>query len=408
MRKYLSSHSWIDFQLSLDEAGFEFWRNLGRVEESIWHISRASLPLADASRLYGVYLARSVRATIAIEGSTLTEEEVSQIEKGDFPKRASRAYEEQEAKNIFALYNHIAEQILSGHQSAGQPPQITLETIKKYNGMVRVHIEDQETVSPGGEFRSHGVRIGRSRGAPHVDLPYLTNRLCEWLYRDLAGLEKLGTVAQGVLRATLAHLYIAWIHPFADGNGRTARALELHILLDSGVPDIAAHLLSNYYHRTRQRYYEALDRSRHEGALAFLRYALDGFRIMLREQLEELKRQQLPLLWRDLVYREFTGKNSSLQERRRDLALTLVHALGQPISMQEILNHAPPRLALEYMESPRKLERDLVALMQLGPKEHVGLPGMEREVSVGIIQRTEAGIQPRLDLLFAFQPRSRD
>ena len=42
-------------------------------------------------------------ATIAIEGNTLTEEEVSQIKKENFPKRASRAYEEQEAKNIIAL-----------------------------------------------------------------------------------------------------------------------------------------------------------------------------------------------------------------------------------------------------------------------------------------------------------------
>ena len=366
MREYISSHSWIDFRLSLDEAGFEFWRTLGRVEESIWHISRASLPLADASRLYWVYLARGVRATIAIEGSTLTEEEVSQIEKGVFPKRASRAYEEQEAKNIFALYNHIAEQILSGHQSAGQPPQITVDTIKKYNGMVRAHMEDQETVSPGGEFRSHGVRIGRSRGAPQEDIPYLTNRLCEWLYRELEGLATLGTMAQGILQALLAHLYIAWIHPFADGNGRTARALELHILLASGVPDIAAHLLSNYYHRTRQRYYEALDRSRQEGALSFLRYAMEGFGIMLREQLEGIERQQLSILWKDLVYREFAGKHSPLQERRRELALALGNVLQRTLSMKEILDYTPPRLTVEYSENPRKLERDLKALEQMG------------------------------------------
>lgn len=407
MRDYLSSNPWIDFQLSLDEVGFEFWRILGRVEESVWHISRASLPVADASRLYGVYLARGVRATIAIEGSTLTEEEVSQIEKGVFPKRASRAYEEQEAKNIFALYNTIAEQILSGRQAAGLPPQITADTIKKYNGMVRAHIEDLETVSPGGEFRSHGVRIGRSRGAPHVDVPYLTNRLCEWLYRELDGLAKLGNLAQGILQALLAHLHIAWIHPFADGNGRTARAVELHILLASGVPDIAAHLLSNYYHRTRQRYYEALDRSRKEGALAFLRYALEGFGIMLREQLEEIERQQLVVLWRDLVHREFAGKHSSLQKRRRDLALALVNALPQPLSLQEILERTPPRLTVEYEESPPKLERDLEALEQMGPKERVGLPGMEREIPMGIIERIEGGIQPRYDLLFAFSPRTR-
>ena len=177
-----------------------------------------------------------------------------------------------------------------------------MEIIREYNRMVLADLETQEAMSPGGVFRSHGVTIGRSRGAPPVDVPYLTNRMCEWLIHDLAGLAELGKVTQGILQALLAHLYIAWIHPFADGNGRTARALELHILLAAGVPDIAAHLLSNYYLRTRQQYYEVLDRSRREGALAFLRYALNGFRIMLREQLEEIERQQQTILWRDLVY----------------------------------------------------------------------------------------------------------
>ena len=218
---------------------------------------------------------------------------------------------------------------------------------------------------------------------------YLTNRLCEWLYRDLEGLATLGTMAQGILQALLALLYIAWIHPFADGNGRTARALELHILLAVGVPDIAAHLLSNYYHRTRQRYYEALDRSRQEGALSFLRYAMEGLGIMLREQLEGIERQQLSILWKDLVYREFAGKHSPLQERRRELALALSRALPleRPIMFQEIPILVSPRLAVEYTDKLRKLERDLAALEQMGPKERVGLPGMEREVApTGLIR----------------------
>lgn len=401
MREYLRSHSWIDFRLPLAEAGFEFWRALGRVEQSIWQITQATLPPAETDRFYYLTLIRGVTATIAIEGSTLTAAEVSQIEKGVFPGRASRADEEQEAKNIISLYRHIARRMLRG-----APPPITVDAILKYNRMVRAEIADAESMSAGGEFRSHGVRIGRSSGAPPADLPYLTNRLCEWLYGELAELAKLGKVAQGILQALLAHLYIAWIHPFADGNGRTARALELHILLAAGVPDIAAHLLSNYYHRTRQRYYQALDRSRQEGALAFLRYALAGFGIMLREQLGEIERQKLAILWKDLVYREFAGKHSPLQERRRALALALGKALERPLPTQEILRFTPARLTLEYEESPRKLERDLAALEQMGPKERVGLPGMEQEVAPGIIQRTEAGFRPRLELLYAFQPRA--
>ena len=111
------------------------------MEEGIWNIAQATLPPAEANKLYNLTLIRGVTATIAIEGSTLSEEEVSQIERGIFPKRASRAYEEQEAENIIALYNHIAGQMLSGDPSGGQPAHITVDLIREYNRMVLAELE---------------------------------------------------------------------------------------------------------------------------------------------------------------------------------------------------------------------------------------------------------------------------
>ncbi|MGH3941387.1 MAG: Fic family protein [Pseudonocardiaceae bacterium] len=65
--------------------------------------------------------------------------------------------------------------------------------------------------------------------------------------------------------ATLAHLYIAWIHPFGDRNGRTARLLECAILAHSGVvPWVSSNLLSDHYNRTRSRYYQRLERASRE------------------------------------------------------------------------------------------------------------------------------------------------
>lgn len=43
-----------------------------------------------------------------------------------------------------------------------------------------------------------------------------------------------------------------------DGNGRTARLMEFQLLLEGGLPTAACHLLSNYYNRTRSRYYTVL------------------------------------------------------------------------------------------------------------------------------------------------------
>ncbi len=58
--------------------------------------------------------------------------------------------------------------------------------------------------------------------------------------------------------ASLAHLYLAWIRPFGDGNGRTARLCEYLVLVTSGAPTSAAHLISNHCNKTRNEYYRQL------------------------------------------------------------------------------------------------------------------------------------------------------
>ena len=81
------------------------------------------------------------------------------------------------------------------------------------------------------------------------------------------------------MKAVVAHLYIAWIHPFGDGNGRTARLLELQILLGAGFPVPTCQLLSNHYNQTRTEYYRELDLASHRRSpTEFLVYALEGLR----------------------------------------------------------------------------------------------------------------------------------
>src|SRR5258708_25331431 len=96
-------------------------------------------------------------------------------------------------------------------------------------------------------------------------------------------------IIYGIIRAVIAHLYLAWIHPFGDGNGRTARLIEYRILLACGVPSPAVHLLSNHYNLTRTEYYRQLDRaSGSKGEyIPFVEYAVQGFVDGLRQQLSE-------------------------------------------------------------------------------------------------------------------------
>ena len=83
-----------------------------------------------------------------------------------------------------------------------------------------------------------------------------------------------------LIRAVIAHFYLVSIHPFQNGNGRTARALEAYILYCGNYNQLGFYSLSNYYYRNYKKYFEELDNARfkYQGDLSyFVMFALTGF-----------------------------------------------------------------------------------------------------------------------------------
>jgi Fic family protein len=60
--------------------------------------------------------------------------------------------------------------------------------------------------------------------------------MCAWLDRRLPTESDPTPMGTAVIHAVLAHLYLEWIHPFGDGNGRTGRLVEFQILAAGGIP----------------------------------------------------------------------------------------------------------------------------------------------------------------------------
>ncbi len=92
-----------------------------------------------------------------------------------------------------------------------------VDLVKRFNRLVLTGLPIEENVVPG-ELRTFSVGVGSYRGAPAEDCGYLLERLCSFLNaaRDQsAGLDRLSV---SVLLAILAHLYLAWIHPFGGGG----------------------------------------------------------------------------------------------------------------------------------------------------------------------------------------------
>ena len=236
------------------------------------HLAGVPLMPETAKRLHLLYLAKGALATTAIEGNTLTEEEAIKRVEGKLELPASKEYLGQEIDKIVKACNGILAEI-----EAGKSIEISPARIQAFNRQVLEGLPLRDEVS-SGSIRTYAVGVANYRGAPAEDCEFLLARLCEWLTGSEWIAQPDTPLATAILKAVVAHLYLAWIHPFGDGNGRTARLLEFQILIDAGVPTPAAHLMSNHYNQTRAEYYRQLERASQSGGdiAPFLVYALQG------------------------------------------------------------------------------------------------------------------------------------
>lgn len=369
-RDYQSTHPWISFKIDLNQCTHDVWMLLGEIRSKCEHIAGVPLLPETAEQLYKVYLSKGAHATTAIEGNTLSEDEVLQRVDGTLELSKSREYLGVEVDNIVRACNEIAEAV-----KRGVPLELSPERIKHFNQLVLSGADLEDGVIPG-ECRKHNVGVAHYRGAPYQDCEFLLDHLCEWL--NSLSLEEQGDEMQfalSVLKALIAHVYIAWIHPFGDGNGRTARLVEVQLLLQSHqVPLPAAFLLSDHYNQTRDKYYRELDRSSRSGGDLehFIRYALQGYVDGLREQLTYIRKQQLLVTWQYYVHRVFHNQNTPSALRRRHLVLDMPDA----VVPRGALTSVSARVMGEYAgKTDKTLTRDLNALRDMGliVKEAKGL-----------------------------------
>lgn len=360
-RQFEKTHPHLSFRADLSGAEPQLWIMLGECQSKCEHIARVPLRPDTAQRLSTVYLAKGALGSTAIEGNTLSEQEVIQHLDGELELPPSRQYLADEIDRIVDGCNAILKKLT---QQPAAP--LSAETIVWLNRQVLEGLEVGDDVVPG-EIREHSVLVGRYRGAPAEDCEYLLHKLCDWLngpdFTPPSG--DLVTV-YALMKAVIAHLYIAWIHPFGDGNGRTARLLEFLILVGAGVPAVSTHLLSNHYNLTRSAYYRELDRASRSGGelLPFIWYAVEGFRDGLRDQLESIWAQQRDVIWRNYIHEYFREyEDTEAGVRRRRLALDL-STHRKPVTRAGI-PEVSTRMAAAYAKvAERTVDRDLEFLVE--------------------------------------------
>ena len=171
-----------------------------------------------------------------------------------------------------------------------------------------------------------------------------------------------------LIQAIAAHYHIGAMHPFGDGNGRTARALEAFMLRRAGVNEVIMVSLSNYYYEHKNEYLTALYETRKNGhdLTPFLKFALPAVAERCNVVAEAIATNHRRVLFREFA-RSLFGKLRS--PRRRVLAQRQLHILetlldSGPLELDDLVIRVQA-LYEGLMHPDRALVRDLIGLIQL-------------------------------------------
>jgi Fic family protein len=214
-------------------------------KESVRHLPITPSVLAtlrETARLY------STHYSTMIEGNRLTQEQVVQVVELNehFP---GRERDEQEVLGYYAALEQV-------EKLAASRGIITEQSIQLLHALVMAGGRTRVKPTPYRDGQNV-IRDGRSRRIVYMppeakDVPKMMKELVVWIMKS----ERQSLPCP--LRAGIAHYQYATIHPYYDGNGRTARLLTTLLLHLGGYDLKGLYSLEEYYARKLGAYYEAL------------------------------------------------------------------------------------------------------------------------------------------------------
>lgn len=204
---------------------------------------------------------RNGHASTAIEGNPLTLEQVRALEEGR-ELAAADPRSSREVLNYFAGLRYV--------EKHARKKSIRHDDIFKLHRLLADTVMDQ---GEAGRYRTIQVRVGRHFPPAAVDVSGLMFELLEWWNRE-------STKLSPVLSSAILHYRFEFIHPFADGNGRTGRGLALWELYRRGFDSHHIFSVDEYYWEDRPGYYLALESVRLAGEdlSGWLEYCAEGLR----------------------------------------------------------------------------------------------------------------------------------
>ncbi len=292
---------------------------LGQCDALVSAILNTPVHPDDHRRFLDAALAKAAVATTAIEGGPLDESEVGALMAG---RRVppSRDPQATEVMNVVTATRTLLEEL-----AAGTASPVTPDLLLRIHALIGADLGDRLDAEPG-HYRTGG-QGGRYTAPRASDVPELIDGVFEWFDREFPRSGPDGEFSQAAVRALVTHVYVLWIRPFGDGNGRTARLLEAYILGTAGTPAIASHLLTDFYNETRREYFRHLEQSSRDRSLtSFIAYAVEGLRDGLERLHGTVSEGNFAVAWRNFVRARLAGldlRKRTVLERRTELMLAM-------------------------------------------------------------------------------------
>ena len=255
-------------------------------------------------------LVREAHYSTHIEGTAISLDQAQDILSGKKLKGISRD-DEKELLNYKRAMDFVSKYLgKGGPVSEGlvrELHKITVRGVRGGEGQPGAYRETQNYVV--------NVRTNEAvyTPPPPVEVPLLMHEFVDWINENIEEMSP-------VLVSAIAQFQFVHIHPFVDGNGRTARLLSTLILYKTGYDFKRLFTISEYYDQNRPAYYSAIQSVRENkmDMTAWLEYFVHG----LRSQMKEIQDKGKKVISADKFVESFQDKG--LNERQEKIIRYLV------------------------------------------------------------------------------------
>jgi len=267
-----------------------------------------------AEALQSIQLKREVAGTSRIEGADFTERELEEAIRPEARSTDLLTRSQRQAFAAVETYRWIASLPNDFPMDANLIKDVHRRIVKGC---------DDDHCSPG-ELRGADCNV-LFGSPPHRGCE--GGELCRTAFTKLTEAMQHDFPAHDPLIQALAlHYHFAAMHPFLDGNGRTARALEALSLQRAGLRDTTFIAMSNYYYDEKKAYLESLSavRANNHDLTPFLLFGLRGISIQCRRLADEIRKNIAKALFRNLMFDLFNRLEST---RKRVIAKRQIEIL---------------------------------------------------------------------------------